>query len=225
MTVAGTYVANLLDVIGIIALLPLMLTVTVTPAPTLPSSVTLYLPHAPVNIRFVSIRPLSLSLSLSLSFPPFLSHLFPIPFALSLSLPLCLFVRHLQGVARRTHKLAVHLRRWGASKHAISQPISPANLLASSEEACKKQSESLANRPARSQANNYPPDQPAGQSNNQSAIRMPFKHIFLPAMRLSPSRFLSLSLSLPSPPASLSLSLSPSLSDCQTAAGCGTADT
>ena len=63
MTVAGTYVANLLDVIGILALLPLMLTVTVTPAPTLPSIVTLYLPHAPVNIRFVSIRPLSLSLS------------------------------------------------------------------------------------------------------------------------------------------------------------------
>ena len=168
------------------------------------------------------MSPLAPSLSLSPS-PLSLSLLFPFPFAFLLALRLCLFVRHLQGVALRTQNLAVHLRRWGASKHAISQPISPENLLASSEEACKKQSESLANRPARNQANNYPPDQPAGQSNNQSAIRMPFKHIFLPAMRLSPSRFLSLS--LPSPPASLSLSLSPSLSDCQTAAGCGTADT
>ena len=82
------------------------------------------------------------------------------------------------------------------SKQACSQPAgSPATLLASSEETHKKQSESLANQPARSQANNYPPDQPAGQSNSQSAIRMPFKHLFVPAMRLS----LSLSLS-PLPP-------------------------
>ena len=157
-----------------------------------------------------------------------LSLLFRFPFAFLLALRLCLFVRHLQGVALRTHKLAVHLRRWGASKHAISQPISPANLLASSEETCKKQSESLANRPARSQANNYPPDQPAGQSNSQSAIRMSLSTpFFLPcgslplALSLSP---LSLPLSL-SASHSLSLSLSPSLFDCQTAAGCDMADT
>ena len=105
---------------------------------------------------------------------------------------LSLIVRHLQNATRRPHKLAGHLRRWGASRHAISQPISPANFLASSEEAHNKQAESLANQPARSQANNYPPDQPTGQSNCQSAIRMPFKHLFFPAMRLSPSRFLSL---------------------------------
>ena len=116
---------------------------------------------------------------------------------------LSLIFKHLQSATRRPHKLAGHLRRWGASRHAVSQPSSPANLLASSEDAHKKQSESLANQPARSQANNYPPDQPAGQS--QSAIRMPFKHLFFPAMRLSPSRFLS-----PLPPCpSLSLSLLP----------------
>jgi hypothetical protein len=131
-------------------------------------------------------------------------------------------------VARRTHKLAVRLRRWGASRHAISQPISPANFLASSEEAHNKQVESLANRPARSQANNYPPDHPAGQSNSQSAIRMPLSTpFFLPCGSLP----LAFSLSPPSLPLSLSvshslsLSLSPSLSDCQTFARCDTADT
>ena len=120
-------------------------------------------------------------------------------------LSLSMIVRHLQNATRRPHKLAGHLRRWGGSSHAASQPSSPANLLASSEETPKKQSESLANQPARSQANNYPPDQPTGQSNSQSAIRMPFKHLFLPAMRLSPSRFRS-----PLPPCpSLYLSLAP----------------
>ena len=114
------------------------------------------------------------------------------------------------------------------SKHAINQPISSSNFLASSEEAHNKQAKSLANQTARSQANKDPPDQPAGQSNSQSAIRMPFKHLFFPAMRFSPSRFLSPF--LPAPPSlsvspSLSFSLSPYLSDCQTAAECGTADT
>ena len=64
-----------------------MLTVTVTPAPTLPSIVTLYLPHAPVNIRFVSIRPLSLSLR-----PPFSLSPLPYPFriiTLSPSMSVC----------------------------------------------------------------------------------------------------------------------------------------
>ena len=103
--------------------------------------------------------------------------------------------------------MAAHLRRWGASRHAISQPISPANFLASSEEAHNKQAESLANQPARSQANNYPPDQPAGQSSNKSAIRMPFKHFCSCHVALA----LSLSLSPPSLSLSLSLSLNPFL--------------
>ena len=141
---------------------------------------------------------------------------------------LSLIVRHLQNATCRPRKLAGHLRRWGASSHAVSQPSSPANFLASSGETHKKQSESLANQQARSHANNYPPDQPAGQSNNQSAIRMPFKHSFF-----LPCGSLPLSFSLASLPASLSFSVSPSLSislspplsDCQTAAGCGTADT
>ena len=96
---------------------------------------------------------------------------------------------------------AGHLRRWGASRRAVSQPSSPANLLASSEEAHNKQAESLANQPARSQANNYPPDQPAGQSNSQSAIRMPFKHLS------SCHAALSLSLSLSPLPLCPSISL------------------
>ena len=82
-------------------------------------------------------------------------------------LSLSMIVRHLQNATRRPHKLTGRLRRWGASRHAVSQPSSLANLLASSEETHKKQSESWANQPAhqpaRSQANNYPPDQPARQ--------------------------------------------------------------
>ena len=131
---------------------------------------------------------------------------------------------------RRPRKLAVHLIRWAASRHTVSQPISPANSLASSEEDHNKQAEGLANQPTRSQASNYPPDQPAEQSISQSAIRMPFKHLFFPAMRFSLS--LLLSLSPPSLPLSLAVSLSflfpflhPSLSDCQTSARCGTAYT
>ena len=87
MTVTGSYVANLLSVIVILALLPLMLTVTVTLTPTLPITVTLYLPHAPVNIRFVCIRPPSLCPSILFSLPPL-----PFPFrilTLSPSMSVC----------------------------------------------------------------------------------------------------------------------------------------
>ena len=130
---------------------------------------------------------------------------------------------------RRPRKLAVHLTRWAASRHTVSQPISPANFLASSEEAHNKQAESLANQPARSQANNYPPDQPAEQSISQSAIRMPFKHLFfLPCGSLDLSRFLSPLPPCPSPSLSLSFLFPfvyPSLSDYQTSAGGGTANT
>ena len=58
---------------------------------------------------------------LSLSFPCSLSILFPFPFAFSLSLPLCPVVRHLQGVARRTHNFATN-PRGGWCKQASNQP-------------------------------------------------------------------------------------------------------
>ena len=72
-------------------------------------------------------------------------------------------------------------------------------------------SETLANQPPGSQANKQPAGRLARQSASQPAIRTPFKHLLLPAMRISlyPS-----SLSRPSPPSSLSHSpvLSPSFS-------------
>ena len=89
MAVTSTYVANLLEVIVTLALLPLMLTVIVTLTPTLPITVTLCLPHAPVKIWFVCIRPPPPSLSLC---PSILFSLPPSSLSLSLSHSLSLYV-------------------------------------------------------------------------------------------------------------------------------------
>ena len=67
-----------------------------------------------------SVSLLSLPLSLSPS-PLSLSLLLPFPFAFLLALRLCLFVRHLQGVARRTHNFATN-PRGGWCKQASNQP-------------------------------------------------------------------------------------------------------
>ena len=85
MTVTGTYVANLLKIVIILALLPRVLTVTVTLTPALPITITLYLPHAPINIRCVSILSLTL-------FPPVLSpsSSLSLSHSHSLSLSVCL---------------------------------------------------------------------------------------------------------------------------------------
>ena len=68
-------------------------------------------------------------------------------------------------------------------------------------QAAGQPSETLANQPARSEANKQPPYPPARQSASQPAIRMPPKHLLLPAMRLS---------LYPSPPSLPSIALSPS---------------
>ena len=219
MTVTGAYVANLLKIVIILALLPRVLTVTVTLTPALPITVTLYLTHTPINIRCVSIRPLSLYPS-----PFSLSFLFPFPFAFSLSLLSVCLSDICRGSPGGHISWQCISDDGGASRHAINQPISPSNFLASSEEAHNKQAESL---PEGKQTTIHPTSRPSNQIvNRPSGCR---SSTFFPAMRFS--RSLSLSLSPPSLPLSLclspsfSLSLSPSLSDCQTAAGCGTADT
>ena len=52
-------------------------------------------------------------------------------------------------------------------------------------QAAGQPSETLANQPARGKANKQPSYPPFRQSASQPAIRMPFKHLLLPAMRLS----------------------------------------
>ena len=117
-----------------------------------------YSEAAQTGERLASNSPASQPFGQSGSHPTgcnYLSLSLHVPIAVSF---LSLIVRHLQDSTRRPHKLAGHLRRWGASRHTVSQPSSPANLLASSEDAHNKQAESLANQPARSHANKYPPD-------------------------------------------------------------------
>ena len=97
-----------------------------------------YSEAAQTSERFASNSPASQPFGQSGSHPTGCNYLSLSPCPYRCLLSLSLTVRHLQNSTRRPHKLAGHLRRWGASRHAVSQPSSPANLLARSEETQKK---------------------------------------------------------------------------------------
>ena len=79
---------------------------------------------------------------------------------------------------------------WGGGIGGGGQTHMPAprrrrHVVACSHAGSRPPSETLANQPARGEANKQPSYPPARQSASQPAIRMPFRHLLLPAMRLS----------------------------------------
>ena len=118
-------------------------------------------------------------------------------------LSLSMIVRHLQNATRRPHKLAGHLRRWGRSSHAASQPSSPANLLASSEETKKNNPRAWpTSQPEAKQTTIRPTSRPDNQILNRPSGCRSSISSYLPCGSLP------LAFSLPSLPAPLFICLS-----------------